>query len=502
MSRVLILGIDSLDSTLLSEFEADLPNFRKLRKLSPDIRVESVFPPDSETAWASIYTGLNPAKHGIVNFIDPIERAVVLTYEGLDKDALSLHGNTFWDFAGKAGKKVCILFPHIAYPPWQVDGTMISRTAQKDIKRFPIQTFPSSISQITNLNHLNTLRGYPRDFIKYAKLGKKLIQDEAKFGLTVLKSNNWDLFFLYSSTLDWICHYFWMYFDENDPSYPGDNPYKNVIREFYKLHDDIVGEFLSAAPPDAIIIVLSDHGHRMRPTKLLNINQILKQKGLLFPKGKSSKVSYYLLEKLKEASSKLVNKYRFGGSLAVKLMHLSPASRRIYTSPPSIDWRRTSAYVSDLSGIKAYPYGGIIINKENLEDKDYEEVRSQLIKELSGIDDPNTGKNLMKWASRREELYSGEYITKYPDIVFKLESDYGAGWSIYGPLIAQCYTHNIHSGNHRIDGAVFLISNAKRGQPVTENITLMDIAPTVLHLLGIEGNFHFDGKALFLSYGK
>ncbi len=141
MSKVLIIGIDALDSILLSRFESDLPYLRKLRQESPDIKLTSVQPPDSDTAWASIHTGLNPAKHGIVHFIDPLDKASSLLSE--EPSNANLRGNTYWDYAGKCGKRVCILFPHLCYQAWEVNGVMVARPTIGD----NIQVFPQSISE-------------------------------------------------------------------------------------------------------------------------------------------------------------------------------------------------------------------------------------------------------------------------------------------------------------------------------------------------------------------
>ena len=75
MKRVLMIGIDALDSNTLAKFEPELPNLSRLKKSSPALKLTSVYPPDSHTCWATIYTGLNPAKHGIVQFVDPLDKA-------------------------------------------------------------------------------------------------------------------------------------------------------------------------------------------------------------------------------------------------------------------------------------------------------------------------------------------------------------------------------------------------------------------------------------------
>lgn len=494
MGKVLIIGIDSLDTDLVSKFEDELPNFKRLKEQNLNISFQSVFPPDSETAWTSIYTGLNPAKHGIVHFVDPLDKVDATVCQEIDNT--SFIGKTFWDIAGKAGKKVCVVLPHLGYPVWQVNGCMVGRSSMTD----DVQSNVNSISEQYDLSKLNTLKGCPpkKYFDKYINSAKQIVLDETYFGLKLMKQLEWDLFFIYSSKLDWIQHNLWMYYDEKDPSYPGDNPYKNTIKEFYILYDEMIGKLIDVVEPDTPVIILSDHGHGMRPTKLININKILKEKGLLVSAIKRENESdpYYLIEKVKVSVANIITTYGLG-DIAKKIMHIFPICRTLYTKPISIDWNKTTAYISDLSGIKAYSYGGIIIKKEKLNNANiYEEIRDDLIADILKITEPSSGKKLVKWVCKREDLYSGEYITKYPDIVFQLEDGYGAGWGTHGPLISQCATHNIMPGSHRGETPVLLMTNLGEKELMKTECTLMDIAPTVLKLLDIKPNLDMDGTPI------
>ena len=103
MSRVIIIGIDAMDSRLLSRFEKDLPYLSQLQREHSNINLTCVYPPDTPTAWASAYTGLNPAQHGVVYFVDPLEKLSIFATQELDNQAVQ--GRTFWDFAGSLGKR-------------------------------------------------------------------------------------------------------------------------------------------------------------------------------------------------------------------------------------------------------------------------------------------------------------------------------------------------------------------------------------------------------------
>jgi predicted AlkP superfamily phosphohydrolase/phosphomutase len=237
---------------------------------------------------------------------------------------------------------------------------------------------------------------------------------------------------------------------------------------------------------------------------MVKVNEILRRKGLLTPKFRSLKSRNPLYHEavMKKVLSDSVS--RFGvGHFSLRIMRKFPLWKRIFTSPTSIDWEKTVAYVSDLSAVKSYSYGGIMINRKNLDDEKYEQTRRMLTSELSKIIEPRSGENVVKWIRAREDLYLGKYICLYPDIVFELEEDYGISWDIGGSIIAEGYMHRIQPGSHKMHSPVLLISSPQIEKPFKLDCGLMDIAPTVLDLLGIRGTFNFEGHSLVsdVSFG-
>ncbi len=65
--RIVVIGIDGLDADLLRVYGPSLPNLRLLMLESPYLELQSCFPPDPAPSWASIYTGQNPAQHGMLS---------------------------------------------------------------------------------------------------------------------------------------------------------------------------------------------------------------------------------------------------------------------------------------------------------------------------------------------------------------------------------------------------------------------------------------------------
>ena len=495
MSRVVVILVDGMDSIQVEKLGPTLPTLWRLRQQGTQIASHSVFPPDSPTACASLYTGLNPARHGVTYFLDPLEKAGTLALQEADNSTIC--GKTFWDLAGQAGKRVYLQFPYLGYPVWPVNGIMLGRASIKDV----LQTFPASLAGEHSLAGLNQVRGFPgrkSQLAGYVAAQRRLVLREMEFAKEMLGTENWDLFFVYSGVMDTIHHYFWKYQDESDPGYPGASPFSSVLSDFYRLYDRFIGEILDWVGPETSVVLASDHGHGRRPFRLMQLNELLRQQGLLVAKSRSGAQgnTMVLTENLKRKMISFVSDHGLGNPAAA-LLRRFPSARRIYTNPPSIDWQKTVACTSDLSGIKSYYYGGVRVLQDNLQGRSYEEVRQKVISALQECQDPDNGAKLAKWVCRREDLYQGQRIDKFPDVVFELDEKWGVGWTVNTGLFGSSISHNLVPGSHKIHSPIFFVKDAGGRKAPKREANVMDTAPTVLDLLGVTTDTAFDGQSIF-----
>ena len=298
MKKLLIIGIDGMDREYVKEHIQKLPNFKKIIEDSPQIMSSSVFPPDSDTAWASIYTGLNPAKHGVVDFVDPLERNKLNVKESEYIQQYDVIGKTFWDYLSKEKKRSCLIFPHLIFPVYDINGFMINPHPETEKLHFT----PSNYLEENELGDVEVIKRIPRNKLelkKYSENKKLVVESEFKFLNRMMKKENWDLTLFYSSVVDSIMHIFWNYCDPKDPTYPGKNQFENVILDFHILYDKLVGELLDKIDKDTTVMILSDHGHYRRPTNLFNVNEVLRQKGYLESKIKGGLQVISLKQKVK-----------------------------------------------------------------------------------------------------------------------------------------------------------------------------------------------------------
>src|SRR3989449_11102252 len=118
--RALVIGIDSASTFLITKWMDDLPNLASIFSTGAEGRLQCIVPPESVPAWQCFATGKNPAKIGNYGF----------SYIG--RDLKLKHGKTtpemgcFWDICSKEGMKVGVFNVPGTYPPYPINGFMIS----------------------------------------------------------------------------------------------------------------------------------------------------------------------------------------------------------------------------------------------------------------------------------------------------------------------------------------------------------------------------------------
>ena len=105
------------------------------------------------------------------------------------------------------------------------------------------------------------------------------------------------------------------------------------------------------------------------------------------------------------------------------------------------------------------------------------------------------------------EIYSGPYMANAPDFIVGYNEGYRTSWDCANGIVAgDLFEDNVKawSGDHGIDprmvpGIFFCNRKVEEEAP-----SILDLAPTVLTLFGIEPPRHMEGKPLFdkKSFGK
>lgn len=447
--KTIIIGIDGLEKDILNKYIDQLPSFKKILEIGTLKKIESVFPADSVPAWISIFTGLNPSEHGYIRGKDYVES--LDHYE--DKKTISLEGNTFWDKINKKGYSTLVINPYLAYPVWETLGAMAAGPAY-------IEGKPSFSGDI-KLIYPQVLGGYqPVSDIKYLKKDMTIAYNETEKLCEEFQyqrsKKDFDLSFLTITTLDRIQHYTWRYFDESDPLYKKDDFLSDFILRTLKLLDNFLWGILKNMSGDEQLIIISDHGFGQRPYQLINLNELLRQKGLLHLKGKNSDSgSKKRIQKIKNKLIKTLTKYQLIDKAKTIANHI-PFFSKYKKSEHLIDKESSELYVDEFFNGKK-PYCGLRFGERIRDNKKKTELISKFLKILSEENLPQP-----LWIKESHELYSGKYHSNLPDICFELPKEFGIEFNLFDKIMTTSFTHYKISGGHLGAGTLGYYSKKKK----------------------------------------
>lgn len=473
IKKLIVIGIDGLDFDLVKKFEDKLPTLSAMLKENNYPRLRSVFPADTTPAWSTIYLGVDPSVHGIINFVNVKDRDN--SYKPFEFDDSVFKGKTFWDKLNEMGYSTTVLLPMNIKEGYPINGTMITRPYKGKMNVFPIDkqavynpkfSVLGTEAKFTSESQLDFLK---KDFFE---------KSDEEFRLTkcAIENEDCDFLFSYFSTTDGLCHDFWRHCDENHPEYPGDNEHKDAIRDLYIKMDGHITEIMRMCP-DTPLLVISDHGHGARPVYVARVNEMLHRFSYLMPKVKSDgkKKKKSLKGFIKKTALNFVA--RFGlPKWAVKIARKVPVWKGLFASGNDFDWDHTVAYLSDLSALKNYSYGGIRV----IADSDKKDALcDEIIEKLSTvmIDDTTPA---FEWIKRTNTHYHGEHLDRYPEIIFQLNEMYGADWNLGEQLFEKTgFMHRLSPGAHRYETAVIASKGIKLTKSQYEMTDIRDIILSV-----------------------
>ena len=502
--RVLIVGLDGATFDLIRPWAAEgrLPTFQQLMGESTWGELKVDLPPGTVPNWPSFATGKNPGKHGLIWWVkrDPSSNDFSVI------SSADLRGQTLWDIAGQHGLQVGVVNVPMTYPPHSVNGFLI--TGLLTPPTATTFTYPEGLRGELEAN-VGEYRVFPRE--AYRKGNEAAYLDdlhrtlEARYQAVryLLQNKPWDLFAVVFGATDWVMHAYWKY---HDPEHPRHDPaegqlYGHAIRSIYEHVDRVLAGMLELVDENTSVVVMSDHGAGPGVAKsminnwLLNIGllqikrtPVSRLKHLLFRLGFTPENVYPWAARLRLLNARVKR------SLDPRRKGRKSPLRRIFLSYNDVDWSRT----------KAFTFGGmgqIHINVKGRNrlgcvepGQEYDQLCAEIIRRVAEIKIPGTDRPFVGRAYLRDELYHGSHIDQMPDILL-LPADMrylDSGMEFFSNHLFSALDAN--SGAHRTNG-VFLLHgpHARRGQEV-KGVSIRDIAPTVLHLLGLPVPDDMDGR--------
>jgi len=487
VKKTLLLGLDGVTFSILDPaFEAGhMPNLKALLERGTSGVLTSTVPPYTPPGWTSIFTGVNPGKHGIFGFtLGNAQRKEGLVR--LDR----VQAPAIWNAANAQGARVGLFNIPMTFPPPVVDGWSVSGmlTPEGGGQTPQAYTYPASVAKTIETAvgdyKIDIEVNYDEDWKSTAiteRLSRNL--DRKRRALKALLEADGELPILFTvfEAPDRLMHVHYKYIDPRCEHF--DRPEAKPIRErawaFFDEMDAAMGDLIEWAGADGNVITMSDHGFGPKDAAV-NVNLALHEWGMLGIAGAGSMGRSASLRKV-----------------ARRVKKVAPRSlwkRAKLAAHSTIDWSSTVAFSAP------NPQQGIYVNLEGREPhgivpaRDYEEVRDEIIERFGELEDPGDNKPVLDRIYKREEVITGPVAGGAPDL-FPVCRDYSYELSdgLFSPSVITDYRH-LPRGFHHMDG-IFGIAGPDARKQSGAQASLYDIAPTALHLAGLKIPA-MDGRAL------
>jgi len=519
---VVVIGLDAATWTVIRPgmAEGKMPNLAKLMKAGVSGTLESILPPITPPAWTSFMTGKNPGKHGIFHFVETEHGGYAMNYA----NARSRRSPTLWKLLNNTGYSVGTMNIPFTYPPEPLNGFQISGMDTPSVTSpfiHPPELRAELVKHLGGIQlDLRFLGAMATDERRNQVLAEMEQMDNqwTKAALYLLENHPQDVMMFVFMSIDTVQHYFWQHMDKahflHDLKLAP--RFGDAVRKVYERLDAAAGQIIDRLPPETTLFVVSDHGGGPVVDRTIFLNRYLAQLGLLHYDEKTTSGIRRLGKKLLRVSFSVLRSTlssRQKSRLAVLFPKIRQKSEMAYSSFTSIDWSRTKAYCSE---VLASP-PSIWINLKGVKPQgivdpgDYEALVTFIIEKLAELKDPRSGKPVINRVYRRNEIFHGPFSREGADLVL----DWWSEDSLFSTqpsfpedtgkpaLIIREHRPSETSewgGTHRLNGILIARGSGFKSGAEIANARLIDIAPTLLHLLGVPVPEDMDGKVLASAF--
>jgi predicted AlkP superfamily phosphohydrolase/phosphomutase len=454
--KILVIGLDGAAPELLFGDDC-LTNFRQLMETGCYGRLESVIPPIAVPAWMCMATSQDPGSLGVYGFRNRGDHS----YDGFGVvNSKSIQQPTIWDQIAREGGRANIIGVPPSYPPRKVNGVCVGCLLTPDTYADEYTSPPAVKERIRNLvgNYPVDVKGF-RTHRKGWLLNEIQVMIRKHFAVAgdLMWHSEWDYMQFVEIGLDRLQHGFWKFHDPHHILHEPDNPYGEIIRDYYCVLDEEVGTLLDLVDGETAVLVMSDYGAQ-RSDGGFCVNEWLVREGLL-----------------------VLNEYP---------REVTPFSKL------DINWEKTKAWGE--GGYYARVFFNVKGREPNgaIDPSDYERFRDE-VKAMFEATVDEEGRSLCTRVYKPDEIYRAvrnvapDLIVHFGDLYWR--SIGGVG---YGSIHVRENDTGPDDCNHALFGGFILAAPGLSLEGEITGAHLLDIAPTLLELGGYDIPDSMQGRSL------
>lgn len=487
--RVLLIALDAADPSVVEQGISDgrLPNLASLRRAGGYTRLGSSADWLAGSIWPTLHAGAHPGVHGVYHYLQ--WHQTQMSYLRPTEEWLP-HG-VFWREAAACGPRVIAVDVPSVYEPRPFNGIHINGWSNADLFAAPT-SYPADVLPWAEREFGTVQLGSERSSTRPATLRR--LRDQlvhatertAALAQSLMKRESWDLFLVNLTATHRGGHKLWG---------------RDDLHDVYAACDAAVGRLLEQTDA-ATVLVFSLHGMGANTSRVNVLPQILARIQANGRSGAQQQASV-----VQRARNLVPAEWRN----AVKGMLPRSARDRltVYWRTRDVDVRSAPVFsmVADLQGYVRINLRGR--ETEGLVDPgaEYDRICDLIEEGLRTFVDADTGEPIVADVARGRRLYGDAPMRDVlPDLIVQWTSTPSRehrritspqSGSIDWPTPGDA--PDGRPGNHRGEGFVFAVGSGIRAGSVIPRGHIVDIAPTVYELLGLEPRPEWRGVPLELS---
>lgn len=451
--------------------------------------LRSSIPPITPVAWSSFLTGKRPGKHGVYDFriYDPAG------YRDAFVTSRALRDATLGELLTTAGKRVAIVNLPMMYPPPEHTGTVVSGfdtpsvatafTQPPGLRDRILETMPD-YGFVATVDGPLTASLDDATFARFADLAEHSIEQRATVARMLLADGPWDVFVLHHQDTDALQHKLWQALVTPDVA-----PERwERLRRVYRRLDAHLGELFAASPPDALRLIVSDHGFGPHHGRVFP-NVLLRTWGYINQPGRWR-------AKLERSVRKRLTSLGMAEAEAPKDGRWEVRVREHgFASALPVRWDATRAYVAT-----AEIYGMLYLNLRGREPEgvvdpgDADRLLDEIAAAFRAVRDPHDGSAVFADVLRGSEVDPVDVHGRRPDLVLVPRPDLTVSRDLNDKLWLERYDAEL--GTHRPEGILIASGTGIRTTRLEQPADLVDLLPTVLAAAGVPVPDDVDGRLL------
>ncbi|MEM9153559.1 MAG: alkaline phosphatase family protein [Cyanobacteria bacterium P01_F01_bin.33] len=500
--RIVVIGLDSADPDLIRLWASrgQLPFIHSLLESGAWARLMSTRGLFSDSPWPTFNTGVPPSKHGFYNFqaIQSGTTDIVRVGEHCSRFL------PFWWLLRDAGKRVAVFDVPKTKPIPGIDGIQVSGWGEE----YPlIQQSSLPVSLVEELT--KRFGRYPRP----KELFDPTLKHEIKARDTLLanierklkaieflqEQDDWDLFVTVFAEAHSVGHHF---YHHHDPHHWGHDTTRTAemgqaLPSTYVELDKALKHLLEGRLDNTTVFLVSVHGITTNYSGSYLMQAVLEKLGYQVPPESSGDrgAAKSFTEQVKDRLIPNALRNFINEKFVAQSHHDAMFSLQFNNS---INWQKTTAFFLPTEHFQGFirinlqgrePYGVVPPDA-------YDEVCQKLCHDLEQLVNPDTGNLAVQRAVRVAEIYEGDRLYDLPDIVIQWAED-GLIHHLQHPKFGTVSGHDIiRKAQHSEDGFVIAAGPRIRPGASVTGASTMDIAPTLLYLLGQAVPEVLDGRVL------